>query len=232
MLIEFCCPVCRAPLAIQKKTVGGQVNCPKCQKLILLPEESPLPRNGEDVPPFSPKTTHTGDRVAEAVGISVDPYRRDLETKSKLLDDAVDELHEQVLAAQDTRLRVELLRMRYQIIALRRFLAPQREAMARLAQLRVSWLNDHLAMGLREQAERTARYVEDLDAARDRASVVQEELAGRLAEQMNTRMYVLSLVAGIFLPLGFVTGLLGINVGLIVMTGIATLLVMRPDQER
>ena len=40
-----------------------------------------------------------------------------------------------------------------------------------------------------------------------------EELAGRLAEQMNTRMYVLSLIAGLFLPLGFLTGLLGINVG-------------------
>ena len=30
---------------------------------------------------------------------------------------------------------------------------------------------------------------------------------------MNTRMYVLSVVAAIFLPLGFLTGLLGINVG-------------------
>lgn len=129
------------------------------------------------------------------------------------IDDEVDELQERLLAAQDAKLRVALLRMRYQIIALRRFLAPQREAMLRLGQLRVSWLNDHTAMGLREQAERTARYVEDLDAARDRASVIQEELTGRLAEQMNTRMYVLSLVAGIFLPLGFVTGLLGINVG-------------------
>ena len=30
---------------------------------------------------------------------------------------------------------------------------------------------------------------------------------------MNKNMYVLSLVAGIFLPLGLLTGLLGINVG-------------------
>jgi zinc transporter len=38
-------------------------------------------------------------------------------------------------------------------------------------------------------------------------------LLSRMSEQMNSRMYVLSVVAAIFLPLGFLTGLLGINVG-------------------
>ena len=35
----------------------------------------------------------------------------------------------------------------------------------------------------------------------------------RLSERINQRMYVLSIVAAIFLPLGFFTGLMGINVG-------------------
>ncbi|MBC8423805.1 zinc transporter ZntB, partial [bacterium] len=48
---------------------------------------------------------------------------------------------------------------------------------------------------------------------RDRATVTQEELNSSLTEQMNKTMYVLSIVAGIFLPLGLLTGLLGINVG-------------------
>jgi zinc transporter len=66
---------------------------------------------------------------------------------------------------------------------------------------------------LREIADRTTRYVEDLDSARDRAAVTQDELNSRLSERMNKTMYVLSIVAGIFLPLGLLTGLLGINVG-------------------
>ena len=49
------------------------------------------------------------------------------------------------------------------------------------------------------------------DAARERAVVTQEELTSRLSEQMDKRMYILSLVAAIFLPLGFVTGVLGMN---------------------
>ena len=42
---------------------------------------------------------------------------------------------------------------------------------------------------------------------------MQEELINELAQLQNTRMYVLSVVAAIFLPLTFVTGLLGMNVG-------------------
>jgi chromosome segregation protein len=90
MLIEFCCPVCKAPLAIQKQALGGQVNCPNCQKLILLPPESPLPRTKEDLPPFSPGQQRSVEEIAEAIHISVDPYRRDLENKAELLNDAVE----------------------------------------------------------------------------------------------------------------------------------------------
>jgi zinc transporter len=62
---------------------------------------------------------------------------------------------------------------------------------------------------LRETAERTARYVEDIDAARERALISQEELNNRLAERMNRAMYTLSIVAAIFLPLGLLTGSAG-----------------------
>lgn len=57
------------------------------------------------------------------------------------------------------------------------------------------------------------RYLEDLDAARDRALVVLDELSNKMAESMNRTMYSLSIVAAVFLPLGFLTGLLGINIG-------------------
>ena len=129
------------------------------------------------------------------------------------IDDKVDELQDQVLDAESGRLRTELMHLRREIIALRRYLAPQREALTRLAQLKLPWLSDMDQMYLREEADRVVRYVEDLDAARDRAAVTQEELASRISEQMNARMYILSVVAAIFLPLGFLTGLFGVNVG-------------------
>jgi len=128
------------------------------------------------------------------------------------LEDMVDRLDEQVATAHSRELRTQLAHVRREAVLLRRYLAPQRDAMSRLYSEPVEWLDDTQRMRLREIADRTMRYVEDLDAARDRAGVGQEELAGRLAEQMNSRMYLLSIVAALFLPLGFVTGLLGVNV--------------------
>lgn len=129
------------------------------------------------------------------------------------VDDSVDALEDEVLTEQSYELRQKIADIRRSAIGMRRYLAPQRDVMARLHNEKVDWLNEMERMRLREIADRTTRYVEDLDAIRDRATVTQEELNNRLAEQMNKTMYVLSIVAGIFLPLGLLTGLLGINVG-------------------
>jgi zinc transporter len=129
------------------------------------------------------------------------------------IDDIVDELEDAVLTTESYELRSKLSNIRRQTISLRRYIAPQRDVLARLQNEKVSWLEDIDRVHIREAAERTARYVEDLDAARDRASITHEELNSRLSEQMNKTMYIISLVAAIFLPLGLLTGLLGINVG-------------------
>lgn len=129
------------------------------------------------------------------------------------IDDKVDQLQDQVLDAQDASMRKSLTDLRREIIAMRRYLAPQRDALVRLTHQKISWLNEVDVLYLREESDRVTRYVEDLDSARERAAVTQEELSNRLSEQLNARMYVLSVVAAIFLPLGFLTGLFGINVG-------------------
>lgn len=129
------------------------------------------------------------------------------------VNDEVDAMQEAVLVEESGHMRTQLTRLRRQIISLRRHLAPQRDALARLTQLQLPWLGAVDLGRLREETDRVTRYVEDLDAARDRADVTQEELTNRLAEQLNARMYLLSVVAAFFLPLSFLTGLLGINVG-------------------
>jgi len=128
-------------------------------------------------------------------------------------DDKVGALENKVLTAESREMRSQLADLRRICISLRRYIAPQRDVLTRLLHDRISWLTDMNRAHLREVAERTARYVEDIDSARERAAVTQEELNNQLSEQMNKAMYVLSIVAAIFLPLGLLTGLLGINVG-------------------
>lgn len=129
------------------------------------------------------------------------------------LDEAIDALEEEVLTRESHELRGRIAATRRTAIGIRRYLSPQRDAMNQLWAAQASWIQDQDRGRLRELADRVTRYVEDLDSIRDRAAVTQEELNARLAEQTNRTMYVLSVVAGIFLPLGLLTGLLGINVG-------------------
>lgn len=129
------------------------------------------------------------------------------------IDDRIDELEDLVLSAESYELRPKLADLRRQTISLRRYIAPQRDVLGRLYNERISWLSDIEKVRIREITERTARFIDDIDSARDRAAITQEELNSRLSEQMNKTMYILSIVAAIFLPLGFLTGLFGINVG-------------------
>lgn len=142
------------------------------------------------------------DYLTQRMDAVIDEVQQSIET----LEDSVDEPH-----APD--LRGELSLLRRQSIKLRRYLAPQREAMLKLINDRRNWLNNEDRPLLQEATDRLIRYIEELDAIRERAIVLQEELLGQQSEQMNQRMYVMSLIAAIFLPLGFLTGLLGVNIG-------------------
>jgi zinc transporter len=102
--------------------------------------------------------------------------------------------------------------LRRQTARIRRYMAPQREALDRLSQIKSSVLSLDDQMSLREQANRFQLIIEDLDLIRERAMVAQEEFLGIVAHEQNARMLVLSIVAAIFLPLSFLTGLMGMNV--------------------
>ena len=129
------------------------------------------------------------------------------------VDDAVDALEDEVLEQGSFEQRGKLSSLRRQIIRLRRHLSPQREVMTRLQTEKAVFLSESDRIHLREIADKITRYVEDLDSAKDRAAVCQEELEARMGMQMNKTLYILSIITATFLPLGLITGLLGINVG-------------------
>ncbi len=129
------------------------------------------------------------------------------------LGDAVAACEDQVLTGTRGDVRSSLADLRRRAIALRRFLAPQREALAKMSTAKLPWFDDEHRARAAETLDRMTRTIEELDAARDRAAVTQEELASRLAEVTNSRLYVLALLTAVFLPLGFVCSLLGVNVG-------------------
>jgi len=128
------------------------------------------------------------------------------------MDEEIDLLEERMIGEPARKLTTELATLRRTAIGLRRYLAPQRDVLLRLTGGDIGFFDDRLRIRLRESVDTMIRYVEELDMARERTTVLAEELNGLIADRMNRTMYVLSLVGTVFLPLGFITGLLGVNV--------------------
>lgn len=82
--------------------------------------------------------TNPGDLIVAAAGGLVE--RMGLVIGD--IDERIDALESTVLKSHSTELRGELVEVRQQAIALRRYLAPQREVIARLPTERVDWLDD------------------------------------------------------------------------------------------
>lgn len=129
------------------------------------------------------------------------------------LDERLDDIEEKIIDEPDVTERAELTLIRKQAIIFRRYIAPQRDVMMYLRASELPWIRPADKRQMQESLDRVTRYTEDLDAIRERSQIVKDELASILSDKMNKNMYVLSVIAAIFLPLGFFTGLMGINIG-------------------
>ena len=129
------------------------------------------------------------------------------------LDDELDGREEEIIEHADSSTRSEINHIRRQAILLRRYIAPQRDAIYQIKHLGFAWLSEEHHEHLVESHNHVQRQIEDLDAIRERAQIVKDELANILSDRMNKNTFVLTIVAAVFLPISFLTGLLGVNVG-------------------
>lgn len=154
------------------------------------------------------RLTDGGDFVATlavAISTELDPQVADL-------GDSLDDCEGMLDSGDIYALRRKIAYLRSQAIVLRRFVAPDRDALGQMAQLEFEWISKEDRMHLREAADRFARMAEELEAVRERAALLHEQLTDLRAEMIDRRSLAIAVTAFIFLPLTFVTGLLGMNV--------------------
>ncbi|PSJ41644.1 zinc transporter ZntB [Allosphingosinicella deserti] len=178
----------------------GKVNSVTRYPLAVTPQVTAQMEAGKILDP--------GDLVAafaRAISKQLDPQVADL-------GDQLDDCESSMEAGNVYRLRTTIAGIRSEAIAFRRFVAPDRDALETLAGLDMDWLDEEDRLHIREAADRFARMTEELEAVRERAALLHEQLTDLRGELMESRSLVISIVAFIFLPLTFVTGLLGMNV--------------------
>lgn len=128
------------------------------------------------------------------------------------LGDTLDTVESELEAAKIYPLRRQITRIRSEAIAYRRFVAPNRDALLTLGALDFPWIAEEDRLHIGEAADRFARMAEELEAVRERAALLHEQITDLRAEQVDERSLYIAVIAFVFLPLTFVTGLLGMNV--------------------
>lgn len=154
------------------------------------------------------KVLDPGDLIAAFA----DEITAELDPVVAAMGDCLDDSEAALDADRVFELRQQVNQTRSHSIGYRRFLFPQRDALAKLATLDAAWLQEDDRIHLAAAADRAARMAEELEAIRERASLIHDALTDLRAEQIDSRALLISVIAMVFLPLTFVTGLYGMNV--------------------
>ena len=124
----------------------------------------------------------------------------------------LDDIEDQVLAGRMRGQHVQLGGIRRLAVRLNHHFGPEHRMLQRLCRRPPDWFGEVDNMALLDVVEEFRELVDDLTETQERAKLLQEELATRLAEQTNNNLYILSLFTALLLPPSLVAGIFGMNV--------------------
>ena len=101
--------------------------------------------------------------------------------------------------------------VRFQLMILRRILAPTRNMVSMMMRGEVPFISDDSLRNFRDIYDRTFQLIETIDSFRDRTSDVRDLYISLLTASTDSIVRYLTVVATIFLPLSLLAGIYGTN---------------------
>jgi len=133
----------------------------------------------------------------------------EIETRVIAVDDLEDEIFETGKVQPVEKISLE----RRKNIILHRFIRPQKDVIQQIHNSHLSWMNIEMQTSYYEIYQGYLRLSEELELNNERLRLSDDEVAKQTQERLNRNLYRISVLSAIFLPLGFLTGLLGVNIG-------------------
>jgi magnesium transporter len=127
------------------------------------------------------------------------------------MDDDVEDLEDQILADPERSLLPRIFDMRRDAVALRRTIAPQLEIFSRLVSPGFNVVQERNIVYFRDVHDHLIRIFEAADSHRDMMGGALEAYLSTVSNRMNEVMKRLTVIAALFLPITFLTGLMGMN---------------------
>jgi magnesium transporter len=146
-------------------------------------------------------------RIIDAM---VDNYRPEIEELSERLD----ELEERVFDSSSANLAKDILNFKKDVSSLRRVVQPQRDVVGRLARREFSLIDEQIAYRFRDVHDHLVRIADESMFFQDRITSLLDANLAIVSNQLNSIMKILTVIATVFMPLTFITGLYGMNVDL------------------
>jgi zinc transporter len=125
----------------------------------------------------------------------------------------VDTIEDKLLAGRLEKKRASLGNSRRLLVRLSRLLAPEPAALFRLLKKPPAWIDEEDIEELHQSSEEFNVALSDMAALQERIKLLQEEIAGRVAETNNRTLFVLTVFTVMALPVNMIAGLMGMNVG-------------------
>jgi magnesium transporter len=125
--------------------------------------------------------------------------------------ESVVELEHEVLGSPDQVTVSKIYDVKRRLLEVRRTLSPHREALNSLIREAGNFISDETALYLRDTYDHTLRIVEMVESQRDLCSDLMATYLSVVSNRMNEVMKVLSIIGTVFIPLGFIAGLYGMN---------------------
>lgn len=161
------------------------------------------------------KRLDSGDgprNVAGMVTSILDILNDALEPLIQEVDENLEAIEDEIPTDNTVSTRHRFAELRRVISQYRRHLSPQRDMLSRLVHAQRNWMDTDTRWQVQEAFDRTTRFIEDLDTLRERAEIVSDDITNAQSMKLNRNLYLLSVITVIFMPLTFITGLLGMNV--------------------
>jgi zinc transporter len=135
-----------------------------------------------------------------------------LRRRAQEMVDRLDDIEDEILAGDIREQREQLGRTRRVCARWRREFAPERADLSKFLHREAEAVRVADREALTSEAESLGFAIEEVAELYERAKLLQEELASRLAESTGRNLYVLSILTAVLLPMTLVTGIFGMNV--------------------
>ncbi len=144
------------------------------------------------------------------IDLIVDAYRPEIDE----LNARLDAIEKEVFERTNPKLARKILDFKRDVASLRRVVQPQRDVVGRLARREFPFIDEQISYRFRDVHDHLVRIADESMFFQDRISSLLDAHLSMVSNQLNTVMKVLTVIATVFMPLTFITGLYGMNVDL------------------